>query len=73
MSMRREMSGEGASTPRARSGSGSAVGLVVCPMLSPGLAMDAGKVEEIYRLAYEWAQAALRPSAYEMALNVSWN
>ncbi len=73
MSMRRVMSGEGASTPWPGSESGAAAGLVVCPMLAPGVAMDAMKVQEIYRLAYERAQAALRPSAYEMALSVCWN
>jgi hypothetical protein len=30
-------------------------------------------VEEIYRLAYEWARVASRPSAYELALRASCN
>jgi hypothetical protein len=73
MSMRSEMFGEGASTPWFRPESGTASGLVVCPMLPPGISMDASMAQEIYRLAYERAWAALRPSAYEIAQRVGWN
>jgi hypothetical protein len=66
MSMRYVMAGEGASTPWIRSDRGSAAGLVVCPMLVMGNGMGADFAEEIYRLAYERAQAALRPSLYEI-------
>jgi hypothetical protein len=73
MSMRYAMGGEGASTPWMRSEAGSAPGLVVCPILSNDSGMDAMMALEIYRLAYERAQAALRPSAYELAQRVCWN
>jgi hypothetical protein len=35
--------------------------------------MDVMTAQEIYRLAYEKAQASLRPSAYELALRAGWN
>jgi hypothetical protein len=73
MSMRAVMAGEGASTPWIRSDRGSAAGLVVFPMLSVGGGMEAGMVQEIYRLAYERAQAAVRPSAYEKVQQPCWN
>jgi hypothetical protein len=73
MSMWHEMGGEGASTPWFRSESGSAPALVICPMLTAESCMDVTMAQEIYRLAYERAQAALRPSAYEIARRVSWN
>jgi hypothetical protein len=73
MSMRRAIAGEGASTPWFRPASVSEPGLVVYPMFSHVTGMDAGLAEEIYRLAYERAQAALRPSAYEILLRVCEN
>jgi hypothetical protein len=68
MSMRGVMAGEGASMPWVRSERASGSGLVVCPMLPLGHGMEASWVEEIYRLAFERARAALRPSAYERIL-----
>jgi hypothetical protein len=59
--------GEGASTPAFHQAATFVPSLVVWPMLTPGgpHALDASK--ELYRLAYEWAQAALRPSRFELA------
>jgi hypothetical protein len=59
--------GEGASTPAFHPAATFVPSLVVWPTLQPGgaHALDASK--ELYRLAYEWAQAALRPSPYELA------
>jgi hypothetical protein len=73
MSVRRPIGGEGESTPWSLSAPGPAAGLVVCPMLTAGVGVDATTVQDIYRLAYEWARAASRPSAYEMALKASCN
>jgi hypothetical protein len=73
MSMRQAMGGEGASMPWIRSGGGLASGMVVCPMLALGGVMGAGFAEEIYRLAYERAQAALRPSVYEIVQRACLN
>jgi hypothetical protein len=42
-------------------------------MFSPEAGLDVMKAQEIYRLAYERAQAMLRPSAYEMAQKACWN
>jgi hypothetical protein len=72
MSVLRQIGGEGESTPWSPSEPGTA-GLIVFPMLTAGVGVDLMTVQEIYRLAYEWARAALRPSAYEMALRVSCN
>jgi hypothetical protein len=35
--------------------------------------MDVVMAQEVYRLAYEKAQATLRPSAYEIAQRACWN
>jgi hypothetical protein len=59
--------------PWVRRESGSAPGLVVCPIFSLDGGMDVIAAQEIYRLAYERAQATLRPSAYELAQWVCWN
>jgi hypothetical protein len=40
-------------------------GLVVCPLVWPSTSQDDCGMAVIYRLAYERAQAALRPSWYE--------
>jgi hypothetical protein len=42
-------------------------------MLMADSCMDATMAQEIYRLAYERAQAAMRPSVYEIARNPGWN
>ena len=65
--------GEGASTPGFHSTATSGPGLVVWPILP---ASDANRVDasqELYRLAYEWAQAVLRPGRYELAYRVGLN
>jgi len=48
-------------------------GLVVCPIpvVAPGV--FPGAAGEIYRVAYERALAAQRPSLYELSLQVSRN
>lgn len=72
MSMRSQIGGEVASKAWFPSGPGT-TGLVACPTFAPGVGRDAAAVREIYRLAYEGARAASRPSAYEMALRASCN
>lgn len=59
--------GDGASTPAFFPANHSAPNLVVWPVLSPGGASLADAFQELYRLAYERAQAALRPGPYELA------
>ena len=73
MSMRRVIAGEGDSMPWFRGESGPAPGLVVCPMLTPSAGTNATMLQEVYRMAYERAQAALRPTAYELAGRACWN
>lgn len=73
MSTRRGMGDEGAATPWNHSGPGMAAGMVVCPMFMANGGSGAVAVEEIYRLAYEWARATSRPSLYEIALRASCN
>jgi hypothetical protein len=50
-----------------------APGLVVCPIPVAAPGVSPAAVQEIYRLAYERALAAARPSRYELALAVSRN
>jgi hypothetical protein len=46
--------------------------LVILPAISPGVpAMQVS--QEIYRLAYEWALAMLRPGGYELANRIVLN
>jgi hypothetical protein len=71
--MRRQIGGEGASIPWTRPESETTAGLVVCPLTPSDIGWDATMVNEVYRLAYERARAALRPSAYELALRVCDN
>jgi hypothetical protein len=59
--------GEGASTPAFRPSAIMVPGFVVWPLPSlPGANAPAGS-QELYRLAYEWATAVLRPGPYELA------
>jgi hypothetical protein len=65
--------GEVLSPPRRATAPWSG-GFVVCPLSvwgHPGEASGWGL--ELYRLAYQQAQAALRPSWHECALTASWN
>jgi hypothetical protein len=41
--------------------------LVICPMLPPDGVNMLEASQDVYRLAYEWAQAKLGPSPYELA------
>jgi hypothetical protein len=41
------------------------LGLVVSPLMWPTNSLANHGFQEIYRLAYEWARAALQPSWYE--------
>ncbi len=61
------LGGEGASTPIYHSSVISMPNVVVWPMLTPG-GMTVEAFQEIYLLAFEQAQAVLRPSRYELAL-----
>ncbi len=48
-------------------------GLVACSMPTVMACAGPAAMQEIYRLAYEWAAAAARPSRYELALTASRN
>ena len=65
--------GEGASTPVFRPAIHSVPNLVVWPLISPGGASPADAFQDLYRLAYEQAQAALRPSPYQYARRFASN
>ncbi len=68
------MGDDGGSAPGLYSGMTPSVPhLVVWPMLTPVGSLTAEAIEQIYRLAHEWAQAALRPAAYEVAQRVYCN
>ena len=59
--------------PEPWSTAGAQPGLVVCPIPVAVPSVETRAVEELYRLAYERTLAALRPTRYEMALQVSQN
>lgn len=61
------LGGEGASTPAVYLAAKSIPSLVVWPIISPTGANALDTSQEVYRLAYEWAQAVLRPGPYELA------
>jgi hypothetical protein len=73
MSLRAAVGGEGASMPWFRNEVKASPGLILWPMFSTDPALDATVMQEIYRLAYEWAQAMMRPSIYDIAWNPSRN
>jgi hypothetical protein len=59
--------------PRVEAPAMPAAGFVVCPLaLQTAFRCDSG-FQEIYRLAYERARAALRPSWYEYLYNAPRN
>lgn len=64
------LGGEGASTPGFELAAVSGPGLVVWPIMAPNGASAVDASRELHRLAYEWAQAALRPDRYERACRV---
>ncbi len=59
--------GEGASTPAFQPAATFVPSLAVWPILARGGAPSLDASKELYRLAYESAQAALRPSLCELA------
>ena len=65
--------GEGASTAGFLPAVAPGHGLVVWPIVSPGGANTCEASQEVYRLAYEWAQAVARPARYELAYRVGLN
>jgi hypothetical protein len=69
----RVIGGEGASLFGDRSASAPTPGLVLCPVVASTAGMTTEMVEQIYQLAFERAQAALRPSEYERAQSICWN
>ncbi len=73
MPVPRVVGGEGAST--LSFGSTPVVGpsLVMCPMQAFAAGMTVEMAQDLYRLAYEMARAALDPSRYERALIGCWN
>ena len=73
MPAQRVIGGEGASLSRIGSSLASTPGLVFCPIAAPAGGMAVESIEQIYQLAYERAQAALRPSEYERAQRLGWN
>ena len=68
-----KFAGEGASTPGVYPAAASRPGLVVWPIRPPFSANGFDASQELYRLAYEWAQAVLRPGRYELANRVGLN
>jgi len=73
MHPQRVVGGEGASAPVFGSTMVSIPSLMVWPLHGPALNMTYESAQHIYYLAYEWAQAALRPSAYDLAQRVDSN
>jgi hypothetical protein len=65
--------GEGASAPGFGSRVAPVPSLVLWPMFTPGVSVAPESLQQIYQLAYEWAQAALRSSWYERSQRMSWN
>jgi hypothetical protein len=59
--------GDGTSAPLFHSSMGSIPNLVAWPLYGPAFGMTPENIQQIYCLAYELAQAALRPSAYDLA------
>jgi hypothetical protein len=66
MYQKTNLEGEGASTRVFNPGS-MIFSLVVWPIAPPDGANMLAATQELYRLAYEWAQAMHRPSPYELA------
>ena len=65
--------GEGASTPAFHPSAVMVPSLVMWPLVSPPGASTLDASHEVYRLAYEWAKAVLRPGPYELACRVVAN
>jgi hypothetical protein len=61
-------------TPWPWSSETSAPALLACPMLGmAGVGVTAAAAQELYRIAYERARAAARPSRYGLAVSASPN
>ena len=73
MHPQRVVGGEGASAPVFSSTVVSIPSLIVWPLHGPAASMSSESIQQIYLLAYEWAQAALRPSAYDLSQRVFTN
>jgi hypothetical protein len=68
------LSGLDHGTPWPWSTETTAPALVACPFLGmAGRGMTAAGVQELYRIAYERARAAARPTRYSLALSASPN
>jgi hypothetical protein len=61
------LGGEGASTHFVRRETSSIPALVALTVFAPTAAMACGVPQDIYRIAYERTEAALRPSPVELA------
>jgi hypothetical protein len=67
------LGGEGASTLTLRRPTAVIPSVVVLPNFLGTTAMATSAQNQIYHLAYERAQAALRPSLYEIAMRFTGN
>jgi hypothetical protein len=65
--------GDGVSAPGIPSRLAPIPKLVVCLVSAQAQSMTPQSTEQIYALALEWAQFAIRPSAYELAARVCAN
>jgi hypothetical protein len=65
--------GDGVSAPGVTSRLDPIPKLVVCLIPAQIQSLTPQTVEQIYTLAREWGQLALRPSAYDLARRVSAN
>jgi hypothetical protein len=73
MGTQRFFGGQGTPAPEVASGFVAIPALMLCPIRVPAVAMTQEAAQEIYRLAYEKARAALRPTKYERAQRVCRN
>jgi hypothetical protein len=72
MNLKSIVGGEGASTIEFGASVVAMPGLVVWPACTHGsVSLEAS--QDIYRVAYEWALAALRPCRYELATRFALN
>jgi hypothetical protein len=64
---------DGTSAPEMTSAFVAIPALMLCPIFLSPAATTHEAVQELYRLAYEKAKAAFRPSRYERAQRLCWN
>jgi hypothetical protein len=67
------VNGEGASAPGFRPRIARIPVAVVGTMLGSAASWTPDAIQEVYRLAEEWARAALATSSYERVQHASWN